>query len=81
MQMKKIIKLYVQQSIKKTSLVLSDIQIDNILSSTDITISQPKPGGLLKITGNYEFTLGLLGVQPNMFGIGARHKFVGRVEM
>ena len=70
--------LYTQKSIRKSSLTLSDIQISKIFSATDVTISQSQPGGALKVTGKYEV---FLGGRPNLFGLGARHRFVGRVEM
>lgn len=70
--------LYAQRSIRKTSLTLSDIQIGKYFSAADVTISQSKPGGALKVTGKYET---ILGGGSNLFGLGARHRFVGKVEM
>jgi len=62
-------------------LILKDIKIDNIFTSTDVTISQPQSGGALEVKGQLEQVLIGQSTRPNLIGSGARHRFKGRVEM
>ena len=85
-----------QEVIERKDLILTDIKLAENISKTNITISQAE-GGSLKITGVFELLMGGFAVMSkgdafvsnsetgfreyNLLGIGATHRFKGKVEM